>query len=235
MLQLAAIALTALPYMPSTGLLPECCGSSCGNCCECPVQPLATTIKMSPAPTPALIAACNSSCFRAPTTACAAWQVILATKSSGKKDPICSLFPTYNGSRSDANMISSLRVPPPPAPTPAPPPRRAAVNFACSDAALSAGFEWAKTTALNYVQTGKQPTFMPCYWAGYPNREAFYLRDFAHQTVGAHLLGLDEENFAMASLMARSVTAERGYYPVWSYNFDGSIFSMDYHRSVVFL
>ena len=115
------------------------------------------------------------------------------------------------------------------------PRRRAPVDFTCSDAVLSAGFEWARTTALGYVQTGKDPKFMECYWAGYPTREAFYLRDFAHQTAGAHLLGLDEENFAMASLMAKSATAERGYYPVWSYNFDGSIFAMDYHSATDFV
>ena len=121
LLQLAGSA--AQPFSSSMGLLPECCGSSCDNCCECADQPLATSAQMTPAPTPSLAATCNASCHAASAADCAAWQVILATQSSGKKAPVCSLFKLFNGTRADANMECGQRNPPPPAPTPAPAPR----------------------------------------------------------------------------------------------------------------
>jgi hypothetical protein len=88
---------------------------------------------------------------------------------------------------------------------------------------LPAAISGAKKTALGYVQTGKSPEYVPCYWAGYADkpdcptgwrcggnaphwdskglhgsnigqgRRAFYLRDMAHHALGAHLLGLDNE------------------------------------------
>ena len=44
--------------------------------------------------------------------------------------------------------------------------------------------------------------YIPAYWAGYPLRTAFYSRDFCHQIAGAHLLGLEEENFTMMKAFA---------------------------------
>src|SRR5438128_575720 len=72
---------------------------------------------------------------------------------------------------------------------------RAASNLAVTsgNAQLVADFAWARQEALSWVQTGKADATIPCYWAGLTTRRAFYSRDFAHQTVGAHLLGLDTE------------------------------------------
>ena len=88
------------------------------------------------------------------------------------------------------------------------------------------------------MQTGRDPEYVPCYWAGYANkpdcpdgwscdgsgtpshppssgigkgRRAFYLRDMAHQALGAHLLGLDNENANMARTFAASASKARGY------------------------
>ncbi|AMM19453.1 hypothetical protein AX769_03965 [Frondihabitans sp. PAMC 28766] len=57
----------------------------------------------------------------------------------------------------------------------------------------------------------------------------FYSRDLAHQALGAHLLGLDDENFAMFRHFARSATERRRLYPLWAFNFDGSPAAVDYH------
>ena len=59
-------------------------------------------------------------------------------------------------------------------------------------------------------------------------RRAFYLRDMAHHALGAHLLGLDNENANMARIFAASASKARGYFPVWSFGFDGSVYPMDY-------
>lgn len=93
---------------------------------------------------------------------------------------------------------------------------------------LEDGFAWATQRALDWVQTGKDPSYLPSYWAGLTNRPAFYSRDLAHQMLGAHLLGLDEENLAMLRTFAASATEPRLWYPLWAFHFDGRIFELDY-------
>ncbi|MEZ5045127.1 MAG: hypothetical protein R2828_34855 [Saprospiraceae bacterium] len=103
-------------------------------------------------------------------------------------------------------------------------------------------FNWAKEKARFYVQTGKtgpvdvwekgegtgQVAYIPSYWAGYPGRSAFYSRDFCHQLVGAHLLGLQEENFTMMKAFASSADEGKKWFPLWAINFDGSPYLLDY-------
>lgn len=98
-----------------------------------------------------------------------------------------------------------------------------------SNSSLVDAFNWAKPKALSYVQTGNGSN-IPSYWAGYTFRNAFYSRDVAHQTVGAHLLGLDNENFSMLKQFAQSATSARKYYPLWAFGFDGSVYGTDYHN-----
>ncbi|HZX08736.1 hypothetical protein [Kribbella sp.] len=88
-------------------------------------------------------------------------------------------------------------------------------------------FAWARDRALAWVQTGNGN--LPSYWAGYPSRPMFYSRDVCHQAAGAHLLGLDSENFAMFRHFARSATPARKWFPIWAFHFDGRIAALDYH------
>ncbi|GAA0625005.1 hypothetical protein HPO96_01470 [Kribbella sandramycini] len=94
-------------------------------------------------------------------------------------------------------------------------------------------FAWARDQALAWVRTG--PGNLPSYWAGYPSRELFYLRDVAHQAAGAHLLGLDAENFAMFRHFARSATPARKWFPLWAFHFDGRIAALDHHSDEHFV
>ncbi|MGW6281295.1 NPCBM/NEW2 domain-containing protein [Kribbella sp. NPDC055071] len=104
-------------------------------------------------------------------------------------------------------------------------------------------FNWAKWRARQHVQTGKrgpvdvegpvppdarQADYIPSYWAGYANRTAFYIRDYAHQAAGAHLLGLDLENKSMLQAYAATSTEARSWYPLWALNFDGSPYFLDH-------
>jgi hypothetical protein len=100
---------------------------------------------------------------------------------------------------------------------------------------LVADFTWARQRALDWVQTGKKPGYIPCYWAGLTTRPAFYSRDFAHQALGAHLLGLDAENLSMLRSFANSATAARKWYPLWSFTFDGRAYSVDYKSDTNFV
>lgn len=113
----------------------------------------------------------------------------------------------------------------------------------CTNKKLENAFNWAKQKALSYVQTGKSGpvdrhersegtghhAYIPCYWAGYTSRTAFYSRDYCHQASGAHLLGLQTENLTMLRAFAASANASRKWYPLWALNFDGSPFKLDYH------
>ncbi|WP_369373225.1 NPCBM/NEW2 domain-containing protein [Promicromonospora sp. Populi] len=104
-------------------------------------------------------------------------------------------------------------------------------------------FNWAKWRAMQHVQTGKtgpidvegpvppdaeQAPYIPSYWAGYAHRTAFYIRDYAHQSSGAHLLGLDQENRSMLQAYAATSTESRNWYPLWALNFDGSSYFVDH-------
>lgn len=117
------------------------------------------------------------------------------------------------------------------------------VSIYSSDKELVETFNWAKEKALTFVQTGKtgpinvserdkkatqQNKYIPSYWAGYPLRTAFYSRDFCHQVVGAHLLGLENENYSMLEAFATSADESRKWYPLWAINFDGSPYVLDY-------
>ncbi|MFB8169958.1 hypothetical protein ACFC60_18615 [Kitasatospora purpeofusca] len=110
---------------------------------------------------------------------------------------------------------------------------------------LVALFDWAVRTAraLVYPTGWNGPVnadehrplgtgtarYIPSYHAGYRHRSAFYARDFAHQAVGAHVLGLATENTAMLRAFAASATPRHGHHPVWACNFDGSFHAIDYH------
>ncbi|MFF3006855.1 RICIN domain-containing protein [Kitasatospora sp. NPDC057940] len=118
-------------------------------------------------------------------------------------------------------------------------------RISSSDPEVVALFDWAKTKANSWVQqagttgvlnqdennpggTGTT-TYDTTYWAGYPFRSDFYSRDFAHQLVGAHLLGLDAENKTMLRGFAASATETNKLYPVWALNFDARTYgSIDY-------
>lgn len=124
-------------------------------------------------------------------------------------------------------------------------------QISSDNSTVVAMFNWAKTKANSWVrqacttgvtnmdETNKSgrgsATYAPSYWAGYPFRSYYYSRDFAHQFIGAHMLGLDAQNKAMLSAFASTATASRQYYPAWALNFDGSIGQTDYSSDTSFV
>lgn len=69
--------------------------------------------------------------------------------------------------------------------------------------------------------------YKPAFWAGYFDRTAFYIRDFVHQAVGAHLVGLDKELYNMFFTFVSNASEKTGWFAPWAFNFDGSIYYMD--------
>ena len=72
------------------------------------------------------------------------------------------------------------------------------VTFKSSDAAIELAFNRAKTMALSYKGNPNDPVG-PWYEAALPARSAFCMRDVAHQSIGAEILGLKKENKNMLS------------------------------------
>jgi len=104
------------------------------------------------------------------------------------------------------------------------------------DDALAEMFDWAVRTARGFVVPDgargpldvseadppphRRAVYRACYHAGYRHRSGYYLRDFVHQALGAHLLGLQTENRAMLDSFVRTATPEHDGWPVWALNFD---------------
>ena len=107
---------------------------------------------------------------------------------------------------------------------------------------LTEGFNWAVEKTNQFVMTGKEGlinksesgagtgpvAYMPSYWAGYYDRTAFYGRDFVHQAVGGQIVGLWNENWNMFHTFAGFASESRKWYTGWAFNFDGSIYTLDY-------
>lgn len=94
-------------------------------------------------------------------------------------------------------------------------------------------FAWAAETAAGHVVRAGEvgpldvdedrlegdgtAEYAASYRAGYGHRSGYYLRDFCHQAVGAHLLGLRAEN---AQMLASFVDSAADGWPAWALNFD---------------
>ncbi|RXZ51122.1 hypothetical protein ESP57_04890 [Agromyces fucosus] len=110
------------------------------------------------------------------------------------------------------------------------------IRIETDDATLAEMFDWAARAARRFVvDDGRRgpldvseadpaphrtAEYRASYHAGYLFRSGYYLRDFAHQAVGAQLLGLASHNAAMLHSFVRSATAEHRGWPVWALNFD---------------
>ena len=113
------------------------------------------------------------------------------------------------------------------------------VRMTSDNETLQEGFNWAANKTQQFVMTGQSGpitapssynhgyedtsnvAYIPSYWAGYYNRTAFYARDFAHQAIGAQIVGLDLENISMFKAYAATCTETGGWWTQWALNFDG--------------
>ncbi|HXF09445.1 MAG TPA: hypothetical protein VN625_01585 [Desulfuromonadaceae bacterium] len=87
------------------------------------------------------------------------------------------------------------------------------LEFNSSDKHFTAAFHWAKAQAMAYVFDGDPVG--PWYEAAEPGREAFCMRDTAHQAMGAHALGLDRYNLNMLRRFAENISDARDWCSLW--------------------
>jgi hypothetical protein len=100
-------------------------------------------------------------------------------------------------------------------------------EFHSTNASLNESFRWAKKQAHAYVRTGSD-SIGPWYEAALPGRNAFCMRDVAHQTTGAAALGLFEANHNMLTRFAESAAASRNWAAFWEIDERGMPSPADY-------
>jgi hypothetical protein len=87
------------------------------------------------------------------------------------------------------------------------------LNLDSSDTRLVTGFNWAKRQAMAYVFD--HDPVGPWYEAALPGREAFCMRDTAHQATGAHALGLAPHTRNMLRRFAENISESRDWCSYW--------------------
>ena len=99
--------------------------------------------------------------------------------------------------------------------------------FRSSDSALTKGFAWAKKQAFAYVRRSGDKVG-PWYEAALPKRDAFCMRDVAHQLLGADVLGLADINKNLLGKFAASVSEARDWCGYWEIDKDDRPAPVDY-------
>lgn len=93
---------------------------------------------------------------------------------------------------------------------------------------LEKGFNWAKVMALSYSHEGD--LVGDWYEAALPDREAFCIRDVAHQSNGAHFLGLSGHTYNMLSKFVENISESKDYCTFWEINRYNQPASVDYRN-----
>lgn len=106
-------------------------------------------------------------------------------------------------------------------------------NFRSSEKDLVEAFDWAKEQALSYVHNGEDPVGK-WYEAALPNRQAFCMRDVAHQLTGANVLGLYEHNANMLHKFAANISESKDWCSYWEINKDDVPAPVDYRNDKEF-
>jgi len=102
------------------------------------------------------------------------------------------------------------------------------LSLSSSDSHLVEAFQWAKTQALAYVFQGDPVG--DWYEAALPGRQAFCMRDVAHQASGAHALGLARFNRNMLHRFAENISASRIWCSYWEIDRRNLPCPVDYHN-----
>jgi hypothetical protein len=104
--------------------------------------------------------------------------------------------------------------------------------FESSDARLAEGFTRMKRQSMAYAFDGDPVG--PWYEAAEPGREAFCMRDTAHQAMGAHALGLARHNKNMLHRFAENISDARDWCSFWEIDRNNLPAPVDYDNDAEF-
>ena len=93
---------------------------------------------------------------------------------------------------------------------------------------LENGFNWAKEQALSFIHEGDPVGLW--YEAALPNREAFCIRDIAHQCNGAFFLGLKDFSKNMLRKFAQNISEGKDFCTFWEINKNNLPAPVDYRN-----
>ena len=103
------------------------------------------------------------------------------------------------------------------------------LSFESSDKNLELAFLWGQKMALSYAHNGNDP--VGCWYeAALPRRYAFCMRDAAHQSIGAEILGLSKHNFNMMSKFAANISEAKDWCTYWEIDKNDNPCSADYEN-----
>jgi hypothetical protein len=108
----------------------------------------------------------------------------------------------------------------------------ASVTLKTSDARLAAAFDWARKQALAYAFEGDPVG--PWYEASLPGRQAFCMRDTAHQSAGAQFLGLGQHTLNMLKKFAANISDSKDWCSYWEINRNDLPAPVDYRDDAHF-
>ena len=91
--------------------------------------------------------------------------------------------------------------------------RDSKLTLESSEPRLVEVFNWAKRQSMAFVF--ENDPVGPWYEAAEPGREAFCMRDTAHQSLGAHALGLARHNKNMLRRFAENISDARDWCSLW--------------------
>ena len=98
-----------------------------------------------------------------------------------------------------------------------------------NDSNLVKAAQWAHEKALSYSHDGSGDEVGPWFEAALPSREAFCMRDAAHQATGAHVIGLQAQNYNMMYRFAENISEEKDWCSYWEINRYNKPAPVDYH------
>lgn len=101
------------------------------------------------------------------------------------------------------------------------------VVFASSDQTLVQSFDWAQDMALSYAHDNSDPVG---YWyeAALPSRYAFCMRDMAHQSIGAEIIGLSLHNENMMTKFVENISDNKDWCSFWEIDKENKPAPVDY-------
>ena len=101
------------------------------------------------------------------------------------------------------------------------------LRFESSDKNLELTFLWGEKMALSYAHHGDDA--VGCWYeAALPSRNAFCMRDAAHQSIGAEILGLSKHNYNMMSKFAANISESKDWCTYWEIDKDDKPCPADY-------
>ena len=88
------------------------------------------------------------------------------------------------------------------------------LRFESSDKNLELTFLWGEKMALSYAHHGDDA--VGCWYeAALPSRNAFCMRDAAHQSIGAEILGLSKHNYNIMYKFASNISESKDWCTYW--------------------